>query len=141
MHYESLPTYSNHYGLTSKASGIRNRRQFQFSILSFLLLHLDLGAHQSPVLFTPKKREIGEKGKIVLDVFCNSQCPWCGWMANKIKENVKASRLTVNIINTDRRDSIEKFGIARGIAINGEPLIKRMATWKEVKSALESAKV
>jgi GNAT superfamily N-acetyltransferase len=106
-----------------------------------LLLHLDLGAHQYPMLITPRKREIGEKGKTVLGVFCNSQCPWCGWMADKIKRNVKSSGITVNVVNTDSRDAIEKYGIVRGISINGEPIVKRMATWKEIKSAIERARV
>lgn len=102
-----------------------------------VLLHLDLGARKPPKLVPPKRRMIREKDKTVLDVFCNSQCPWCGWMADKIKENVKKhSDVTVSVISTDKRDVIEKFGMSRGIYINGEPIIKRMASWKEVKSAL-----
>jgi len=105
-----------------------------------VLLHLDLGAHQLPRLLTPKRRKVAEKGKTVLDVFYNRQCPWCGWMADSIMRNAKRSGVRVNVINTDNRDTIEKFGIARGIAIKGEPVIKRMATWKEIKSAVERFK-
>ncbi|MFQ6086591.1 MAG: GNAT family N-acetyltransferase [Candidatus Bathyarchaeia archaeon] len=102
-----------------------------------VLLHLDLGARESPMLVPPKKRMIGEKGKMVMDVFCNTQCPWSGWMVDKIKRNIrKYSGVTLNVINTDRRDAIEQFGVARGVFINGEPVIKRMASWKEIKSAL-----
>ena len=102
-----------------------------------VLLHLDLGACRSPMLVSPKKRVIGEKGKIVMDVLCNSQCPWCGWMIDKIRRNVrKYSGVTLNVINTDRRDVIGKIGMARGMCINGEPVIKKMASWKEIKSAL-----
>ncbi len=102
-----------------------------------VLLHLDMGAHRLPMLVFPKKRVIGEKGKIVMDVFCNRQCPWCGWMADTIEENVRnCSDITLNVINTDRRGVIEQFGVARGVFINGEPVIKRMASWKEIKSAL-----
>jgi len=105
-----------------------------------LLLHRDLGSHQLPRLLTPKIRRVDEKGKTVLDVFCNRQCPWCGWMVDNIMRNAKRSGVRVNVINTDNRGTIEKFGIARGIAIKGEPVIKRMATWKEIKSAVERFK-
>jgi GNAT superfamily N-acetyltransferase len=107
-----------------------------------VLLHLDLGMHKLPMLLPPKKQMISGEGRMVLDVFCNSQCPWCGWMADKIQRNVrrftrKYSSVTVNVINTDRRDLIEEHGMSRGICINGEPVIKRMVSWKEVKSALD----
>ena len=103
-----------------------------------MLLHLDMGAHKLPMLVPPKKRVIGEKGKTTLDVFYNRQCPWCGWMADEIKRNIREySDVTLNVINTDRRDVIEQFGVARGVFINGEPVIKRMASWKEIKAALD----
>lgn len=98
-----------------------------------VLLHLDLGARKSSMLVFPKKRVIGEKGETVMDVFCNSQYPWCGRMVDKIRRSM---RKKLNMINTDRRDFIEQFGVARGIFINGEPVIKRMTSWKEIKSAL-----
>ncbi len=61
-------------------------------------------------------------------------------MTDKTERNVKGSGITVNVINTDSRDTIEKFGMARGVSINGKPVIKRMAAWKEIKSVLERAK-
>jgi GNAT superfamily N-acetyltransferase len=106
-----------------------------------VLLHLDLGAHKSPMLVSPKKRVTGEKDKTVMDVFCNSQCPWCGWMVDKIRRNLrKRSDVTLNLINTDSRGVIERFGMSRGIYINGEPVIKRMASWREIKSVLNRFK-
>lgn len=103
-----------------------------------LLLHLDLGAQQSPMLVTPKRREIDEKGKTILDIFCNRQCPWCGWIADQIKKNVlEYPSVTANVINTDSKDTIEEFGIARGVSIDGEPIIKRMAAWKEIQPILD----
>lgn len=103
-----------------------------------VLLHLDLETHQFPTLIPPKKQVTSEKGEIVMDVFCNSQCPWCGWMVDNIKKNLrKYSGVTLNVVNTNRRDVIEKFGMSRGIHINGEPVIKRMASWREIESALD----
>ena len=120
-------------------------RKFGFEEVSTdgtrVLLHLDLGAHKPPMLITPKKRKIDEKGKAVLDVFCNSQCPWCGWMVDEIKRNIrKYSCATVNVINTDSRDTIERFGMSRGVFINGEPVMKRMAAWKELEPILDRLK-
>lgn len=106
-----------------------------------VLLHLDLGAHESPVLIFPKRREKRAKDKVTLDVFCNSQCPWCGWMADNIGKGMrKYPGVTLNVIDTDPREIIERYGLARGVAINGEPVIKRMATWKEVKLVLDRYK-
>lgn len=104
-----------------------------------VLLHLDLGAQMTPKLLTPKLRRIQKKDRTVVDVFCNSQCPWCGWMADDISRNARMSDIILRQIKTDTREAIEKYGLARGIAINGEPAIKRMATWKEIKSALDEA--
>ncbi len=104
------------------------------------LLHLDLGAHITPKLLSPRHRKFGKNGYTVVDVLCNSQCPWCGWMADEIIRNVKASEVTINMINTDSRKAIEELGLARGISINGRPASKRMAAWKEIKSVLERAK-
>lgn len=102
-----------------------------------VLLHLDLGAGKLPMLIPPKKKVVKDKDEILMDVFCNSQCPWWGWVVNKIRRNTrKYSDVTLNVINTDRRDVIEKFGMARGIRINGEPIVKRIASWKEIESAL-----
>jgi GNAT superfamily N-acetyltransferase len=102
-----------------------------------LLLHLDLGAHEQPMLISPKKRAVDRNDKRVIDVFCNSQCPWSGWMAEQVKRNLrKHGDVKLNVINTDRKEVIEQFGISRGVSINGVPIIKRMASWKEVRRAL-----
>jgi len=103
-----------------------------------VLLHLDLGAHKAPKLIFPKSRKKSEKDEAAMDVFCNSQCPWCGWMVDNVRRNVrKYPGVTLSVIDTDPREIIERYGMARGISINRDPVIKRMATWKEVKSVLD----
>jgi ribosomal protein S18 acetylase RimI-like enzyme len=102
-----------------------------------VLLHLDLGAHKIPKLLPPRSQRIEKKGKTVIDIFCNSQCPWCGWMADEIRRKARQPDIILRQINTDNRGVIEEYGLARGISINGEPTIKRMAPWEEIKSALE----
>ncbi|MGD8565351.1 MAG: hypothetical protein PVF96_03280 [Candidatus Bathyarchaeota archaeon] len=116
-------------------------KQFGFEEVSRdgtrVLLHLDLGAHTPPQLLTPKSHKVEKKGKTVIEVFCNIQCPWCGWMADEIIRNAKKPNITIKLINTDDRKTIEEFGLSRGISINGEPTLKRMASWKEIKTVLE----
>jgi GNAT superfamily N-acetyltransferase len=104
-----------------------------------VLLHLDLGAHVTPKLLAPRNRRIEKTSKTVIDVLCHSQCPWCGWMADQIKRKATGHDIVLRRINTDKREAIEEYGLARGVLINGRPAVKRMAAWKEVKSALERA--
>jgi GNAT superfamily N-acetyltransferase len=104
---------------------------------SRVLLHLDLGANEPPSLIYPKRRVIERGDEVVVDVLFNSQCPWSGWMANTVKGNMKKYDAVVNMINTDDRKVIEEYGLSRGIYINGVPVIKRMAPWKEIQSVVK----
>jgi len=74
---------------------------------------------------------------MVMDVFFNSQCPWSGWIVDKIKRNIKKYDAVVNAINTDDRKVIEEYGMSRGVCINGVPIVKRMASWKEIESIVK----
>lgn len=102
-----------------------------------VLLHLDLGADEPPSLIHPKAKVIAKDDKLVLDAFYNSQCPWSKWMVSKIKRYMKKYGAAVNEINTDNKEVIEEYGISRGVCINGTPVIKRMASWKEVDVAVK----
>jgi len=104
---------------------------------SRVLLHLNLGADEQPSLIYPKTKMIEKGDKMVIDVFFNSQCPWSRWMTDKIKRNVKKYNVTVNTINTDDRKVIEEYGMSRGVCVNGMPVIKRMAAWKETESIVK----
>ena len=74
-----------------------------------------------------------------MDVFFNSQCPWSGWMVDKIKRNIKEYGVIVNAINTDDRKVIKEYGMSRGVFVNGVPIVKRMASWKEIESIIKSS--
>ena len=105
---------------------------------SRVLLFLDLGANEQPKLIYPKTKTFDENNKITTDALFNSQCPWSKWMIDIIKRNIKKyPRVALNIVNTDDRKVIEEFGMARGIIINGKPVIKRMASWKEIRTEIE----
>jgi len=104
---------------------------------SRVLLHLDLGADKPPKLIHPRIKRIAKGDKLVVDVFFNSQCPWSRWMVDKVKRNVRRHNAIVNEINTDNRRVIEKYGMSRGVCINGEPVFKRMAPWKEIAPVIK----
>jgi GNAT superfamily N-acetyltransferase len=103
---------------------------------SRVLLYLNFGANEEPMLIRTKKRTV-KSDKTVVDVFFNSQCPWSGWMVDKIERNMKKYDVLVNLINTDDRKIVEEHGMSRGVCINGVPMVKRMASWKEVESAVK----
>jgi hypothetical protein len=66
--------------------------------------------------------------RLVVDVFFNSQCPWSGWMADRIKQKARKYDAVINLINTDDRRVVEEHGISRGICVNGKPIVKRMGS-------------
>lgn len=104
---------------------------------SRVLLHLDLGSGKKPRLIRPRCGTIGNSEKMVVDVFFNSQRPWSGWTVERIKKTLKGSDAVVNVVNTDDRRVVERYGMARGVCVNGEPIIKRMASLKEVESTIK----
>jgi len=103
-----------------------------------ILLFLDLGSNSPPKFIPSKSENVSKKNLLTLDLFYNSQCPWSWFMINSVKNNLKRyPNINLNLINTDDRKIIEKYGISRGIRINGKPVIKRMATWNEIKYEID----
>jgi GNAT superfamily N-acetyltransferase len=100
---------------------------------SRVLLHLDLGAGEFPSLICPKCKAFEKGDRAMMDIFYNSQCPWSGWMVDRIKQGMRKYDAAVNAIKTDDRRVIEKYGLSRGVCINGLPVISRMAPWKEIE--------
>ena len=108
---------------------------------SRVLLHLDLGANTPPKLFYPKSESFKDKNKSRIDVFFNCQCPWSKLMIDDLSNNIKEnSNIKLNIIKTNNRKIIEKFGISRGLIINGTPVIKRLALWNEMQKEIDKIK-
>jgi hypothetical protein len=58
-------------------------------------------------------------------------------MADQIKGNATGPNTILRWTNTDKREAIEEYGLARGVLINGRPALKRMAAWRDVRSILE----
>lgn len=103
-----------------------------------VLLYLDLGNKNEPNLITPKGEYHKGLDEIKVEIFFNYQCPWSEFMINSVKNEMKNyPHIEFSFINTNDRKIVEKFGISRGIRINGVPLINRMATWKEIKTEID----
>ena len=106
---------------------------------SRVLLHLDLGGDEKPSLIPARTRVLDEDDKAVVEVLFNTQCPWSGWMVDKVRRNMKKYGATLKAVNTDDRAVVEEYGLSRGVCVNGQPVMKRMATVKEVEAAVKSA--
>jgi len=105
---------------------------------SRVLLFLDLGSSNAPKFIYPKIKSFHKAKELILDIFYNSQCPWSKYMINTIKKEVeKFSDIKINLINTNNSKIIKDLGISRGIYLNGKPIIKRMASWEEIKTEIE----
>ena len=102
---------------------------------------LKLGKGKSPRIVRLKTKPTREVEQTAVTIFYNSQCPWSGWMMNRAKQKLATYDVQLNIINTDDRKTTEKYGMSRGIMVNGIPKIKRMVSWKEVESLLVQLKI
>jgi hypothetical protein len=60
---------------------------------------------------------------------------------DSIKGNVKEyPRVILNVVNTYTRRTIEEFGLSEGVCINVEPVIKRLAKWKEIRADVQDCR-
>jgi len=110
---------------------------------SRVLLHLDLGGAHTPSLITPSlitprvRNVLGAEGRHVVELLYSSQCPWSGWMIDGVARNLRKSDVDLRLINTDERSVLEEYGLTRGVCVDGQPLIKRMASGNEVVRTLK----
>ena len=103
-----------------------------------ILLFLNLGSSSLPKLIFPKKKEYHKTKKINLEIISNSQCPWSKYMINTFKKEIdKYSTINLKIIKNNDSQSIKDLGISRGVYLNGKPIIKRMASWEEIKPVID----
>ncbi|MFX0076547.1 MAG: GNAT family N-acetyltransferase [Candidatus Hermodarchaeota archaeon] len=106
---------------------------------SRVLLHLDLGAHIPPKFIYPLFENLQNGHDNCLTAFYNSQCPWSKLMIDELKENTeKIKNLKLQVIKTDDRELIEKYGISRGLLIEGKPALNRIALWKEIQKKIKN---
>ncbi|MHA2600947.1 MAG: GNAT family N-acetyltransferase [Candidatus Thorarchaeota archaeon SMTZ1-83] len=106
---------------------------------SRILLHLNLGGDETPSLILPKTRILDRDDKPIVEVLFNNQCPWSGWMVDKVRRSMKKFGARFEVVNTDDRAVVEEYGLSRGVCVNGLPVMKRMATVKEVEAVVKEA--
>jgi hypothetical protein len=102
-----------------------------------VLLFLDFNGNSPPKFlpFNLNNRLNGQE--LTLNIFCNDQCPWSTYMVKEIRERINPyENLHVNLISTNNRTFIEKWGISRGVILNNKPLVKRMVSWNQIKKEL-----
>jgi len=104
---------------------------------SRILLHLNLGGDETPSLILPKTRILDRDDKPIVEVLFNNQCPWSGWMVDKVRRSMKKFGARFEVVNTDDRAVVEEYGLSRGVCVNGLPVMKRMATVKEVEAVVK----
>ncbi|NHJ21969.1 MAG: GNAT family N-acetyltransferase [Candidatus Lokiarchaeota archaeon] len=105
---------------------------------SRVLLHLDLGAENPPKLIYPQYENLQNERDNCLVAFYNSQCPWSKLMIDDLNKNIEENpNLQFKAIKTDNREIIQKYGISRGLIIEGKPIIKRIALWNEMQKEIK----
>lgn len=104
---------------------------------SRVLLYLDCGAEAPPSLISPKNVHMPDRDKPLVTILYNSQCPWSEWLAGNVKKNIRKNIADVELIITDDRAVVEKYGVSKGVLVNGRPIIKRIASWGEIKKLLD----
>jgi GNAT superfamily N-acetyltransferase len=106
-----------------------------------ILMFLDFKNIDPPnFLRTPLNLE-RKSQKLCLNLFCNDQCPWSTFMLKEFQEGIKSyENIEINIIKTNKKKTIEMFGISRGVVINNNPVFKRMVTLDQIKQEIDKLK-
>lgn len=105
---------------------------------SRVLMFLNLDSKTKPKFIYHKTKDSKKNKKINFDIFTNDQCPWSRYMISTIKKELdKYSNIKVNVVDSNKRDFIQKLGLSRGVCLNGTPVINRMASWEEIKPDIE----
>ncbi|MFX0090333.1 MAG: GNAT family N-acetyltransferase [Candidatus Hodarchaeota archaeon] len=107
---------------------------------SRILLYNNLGSGTTPKFIQPKKRDIKTQTGTLVEALFNDQCPWSYWLVTRIQKYMKRKHTTIKLINTGDRKIIKEYGLSRGVCINGIPIVKKMASWKEIQSIIRNKK-
>lgn len=103
-----------------------------------VLVHLNLGAEMPPKLIYPQYEILQNEKDQCLVAFYNSQCPWSKLMIDELNKNLEKNPvLKLKVLKTDDRELIEKYGISRGLIIEGKPTLKRIALWNEMQKEIK----
>lgn len=110
---------------------------------SRVLLYLEPAAERRgsrlPSLMRPCARERveGEGGRHLVEILYSSQCPWSGWMIDGATRGLRRLDVEVRLVNTDERTAAAAYGLTRGVYVDGRPLVRRLASGREVVRAVQ----
>ncbi|MFX0012186.1 MAG: GNAT family N-acetyltransferase [Candidatus Hermodarchaeota archaeon] len=106
-----------------------------------VLMFLDIKNVNPPTFLSINTNLERKSQKLCLNIFCNDQCPWSTYMVKEFQEGIKScENIEINIISTNKKKTIEKFGISRGVVLNNNAVYKRMVTWEQVKQEIDKLK-
>lgn len=106
---------------------------------SSVLMFKKYGHAKPPALILSKLGSALSQKKMGVEFFWSNQCPYSWWVAKLLnKEFGKSSPFELKLINTDRRKTVQKFGLTFGLRINGNTIFDRISSWDEIKKTLKS---
>jgi len=101
-----------------------------------VLMFKNHGDARPPELILSPPDSIPENKKV--EFFWSTQCPYSWWVAKLLeKEFGKSRKFALQIINTDKRGTAQKFRLTFGLRVNGKTVFNRMPSWDEVKKTLD----
>jgi ribosomal protein S18 acetylase RimI-like enzyme len=112
-------------------------QQVQRSGNSVLMLK-DYGVAKPPELILSASSIASSPAEARVEFFWSAQCPYSWWVAKRLeKEFGKTARLELKLVNTDRREDVQKLGLIFGLRMDGKTMFDRMPSWDEIKKQLE----
>lgn len=104
---------------------------------SSVLMFKSYGNAKPPELILSQPGSASTQKKAKVEFFWNTQCPYSWWVAKLLgKEFGETSKFELELINTDKRKTVQKSGLTFGLRINGKTIFNRMPSWDEIKKAL-----
>ena len=98
-----------------------------------VLMYLDYGA-APPELIKPEPLPYPVPKATV---FWSGACPACVWGMKEISAELeRRAGADVKLVNTDKRENVERYGIMCGLAVRGKITEQRAVTWDDVEKAL-----
>ncbi|KPL01248.1 MAG: hypothetical protein AMJ91_00945 [candidate division Zixibacteria bacterium SM23_73_3] len=104
-----------------------------------VLMLKNYGNAKPPALILSRTGSASSAKRAKVEFFWSTQCSYSWWVAKLVaKEFGKTTKVDLKLINTDRRKTVQKFGLTFGLRINANTIFNRMPSWDEVKKVMKS---
>ncbi len=112
-----------------------------------LVLYLRKFKPEATASFLKPTRDLSPAaGKVRLDLFLSTHCPWDGYvfdLVRRVAQSYRERPLELHEWDCNRRENVVKYGVAAGVAINGvfQPLLRphRLPEERSVRRLFEEA--